>query len=232
MPVPHQIHLKKQPLVVGAISSASTLDQEIPVTECDLVELRLDSLGAGESVKNFCTRHQNRLPILLTARDPAEGGVNDLGGGARGDLLRDLLPFASVVDVELRSLDALDVVWTEARERGITRVASFHDFDRTPGIDTLRDKITRAADAGADIAKFAFRINEPRDLAIISAILRIPAGLPLAVMGMGTLAPASRLLAMQLGSCLNYGFLGSQPTAPGQWPARLLMQVRDASPVA
>ena len=43
-------------------------------------------------------------------------------------------------------------------------------------------------------------------------------------MGMGPLAPASRLLAAQCGSLLNYGYLGTGSTAPGQWPARLLKE--------
>jgi 3-dehydroquinate dehydratase-1 len=232
MPAPHQLHLKKQPLVVGALSDRSLLGGEIAPAECDLVELRLDALGSGAGVENFCERHEYRLPILLTARDPAEGGHHDLGAEQRAGLLREFLPRASAIDIELRSLDALAAVWSEARERGVTRVASCHDFAGTPGLDTLRAGIAQAHEAGADVAKFAFRINEPRDLAVLSAILRVPAPLPLAVMGMGALAPSSRLLAMQLGSCLNYGFLGSTPSAPGQWPARLLMQVRDASPVA
>ena len=48
-------------------------------------------------------------------------------------------------------------------------------------------------------------------------------------MGMGPLAPASRLLAAQLGSVLNYGYLGSEPTAPGQWSARFLKEAVNQS---
>jgi 3-dehydroquinate dehydratase-1 len=43
-------------------------------------------------------------------------------------------------------------------------------------------------------------------------------------MGMGVLAPVSRLLCAQCGSVLNYGFLGETPTAPGQWDSALLKQ--------
>jgi 3-dehydroquinate dehydratase-1 len=41
-------------------------------------------------------------------------------------------------------------------------------------------------------------------------------------MGMGPLAPVSRLLCAQCGSVLNYGFLGETATAPGQWDSALL----------
>ena len=46
----------------------------------------------------------------------------------------------------------------------------------------------------------------------------------MSMMGMGELAPASRLLYAQHGSLLNYGYLGEEPTAPGQWPAILLKE--------
>jgi len=47
---------------------------------------------------------------------------------------------------------------------------------------------------------------------------------PISIMGMGRLAPVSRLLYAQLGSVLNYGYIGDTPTAPGQWSARMLKQ--------
>lgn len=232
MSAPVPLALEMQSLVVGALSDSEVLDTEIMEADCDLIELRLDALGAADPVKNFRARHQDRFPILLTARHPAEGGANDLAAADRAELLRSGLENAAAIDVEIRSLDDLAGVWAEAGAHGVKRIASFHDFEGTPGIEVLREKIAAAIAAGADVAKFAFRLNEARDLAIVSAILRSALGMPLSVMGMGPLAPASRVLAMQLGSCLNYGFLGAAPTAPGQWPARLLKTVRDASPIA
>lgn len=231
MSTPVPLLLEKQPLVVGAISDPAMLGTEVGTDDCDVVELRLDALGSCGPVENFLVRHVGRLPILLTARHPAEGGAGGLGAGERASLLHSGLDFAAAIDVEIRSLETLAAVWEAAGGRGVKRIASFHDFDATPGLDQLREHLAAAAAAGADVAKFAFRLREARDLAVVSALLRAPSGLPLSVMGMGPLAPASRVLAMQLGSCLNYGYLGGEPTAPGQWPAPLLKQVRDASPV-
>jgi 3-dehydroquinate dehydratase-1 len=232
MSAPVPLLLKKQPLVVGALCDPAALDLDIASTDCDLIELRLDALGAGARVKNFRSRHEIRLPILLTARHPAEGGARERTCAERLELLQSGLATAAAIDVEIRSLDELAPVWSEAGGLGVKRIASFHDFDSTPGLEVLRDKLAAALAAGADVAKFAFHLREARDLAVVSALLRGPAALPLSVMGMGPLAPASRLLAMQLGSCLNYGYLGGAPTAPGQWPAGLLREVRDASPLA
>ena len=79
------------------------------------------------------------------------------------------------------------------------------------------------ASAGADIAKCAFTLEAPSDFQRIAEALE-DAPLPLSIMGMGTLAPASRLFATHLGSILNYGYLGESATAPGQWPANLLRE--------
>ena len=95
--------------------------------------------------------------------------------------------------------------------------------------DELLAKLAAMHEAGADIAKFAFRLDDPADIQAVVGILRADSPLPLAVMGMGPLAPASRLLAAQLGSVLNYGYLGSEPTAPGQWSARLLKEAVNQS---
>lgn len=220
-----------RPLVVGAVSDPSILRETISPEDCDLIELRLDVLGTGGAVRGFCERHAGTLPLLLTARHPDEGGAKALSARRRATALGSLLDSAAAIDLELRSLPELDALWSEAGSRGITRIASFHDFEAAPDLDELTSKIRAAAVAGAAIGKLAFRLTEPGELHTLAALLRITPSLPLSVMGMGPLAPASRLLAMQLGSVLNYGYLGDEPTAPGQWPARLLKQALAESPV-
>lgn len=223
---PHPF-LQNAPLTVGALSNPADLVLKVDSQDADWVELRLDALGEAPELEAFAARCP--LPLLITARRADEGGAGELNNGARETLLRKHLGHAAAIDLELRSLGGLEGLWAEAGERKILRVASFHDFVRTPALDDLLKLIAAAKVAGADVAKLAFRILEPRDLERIIAILSSPTPLPLSVMGMGPLAPSSRLLAAQLGSVLNYGYLGSAPTAPGQWPARQLKGVLTAS---
>ena len=61
--------------------------------------------------------------------------------------------------------------------------------------------------------------TQPADLARLADFQLADHGIPVATMGMGPLAPVSRLLCAQCGSVLNYGYLGKTPTAPGQWDA-------------
>ena len=74
----------------------------------------------------------------------------------------------------------------------------------------------------ADIAKIAVYHNSIEDIFSCAKVLQESQSIAVSIMGMGPLAPTSRLLYAQLGSVLNYGYLGEKPTAPGQWPARLL----------
>ena len=214
-------------LIVGAIGTSAGLDVDPAADPCDIIELRLDLLGTGQGVAEYCRLHGPKAPILLTARHPEEGGGGEMSSEERSAALRGLLDHAAAIDIELRSLEEMETVWTEAGERGLVRIASYHNFDDAPPPEKLTPFILPAAEAGADLVKFAVRITEPGDLHTISALLRLGAPLPLAVMGMGPLGPSSRVLAMQLGSVLNYGYLGDEPTAPGQWPVSLLREVRE-----
>lgn len=197
----------------------------IDSSECDLIELRLDALGSGAEVREFAAKQKASLPLLLTARNPDEGGENDLSDRERAAALEALLPHGALLDLELQSIPALASTWQRAGEAGLLRVASWHNFDHCPSHRELEGKVRAMHAAGADVAKLAFRLGEPGDLGTVIEILRADRPLPLAVMGMGPLGPTSRLLAAQLGSVLNYGYLGEQATAPGQWPARLLKEV-------
>jgi 3-dehydroquinate dehydratase-1 len=180
------------------------------------VELRMDT-PALTKARFIEVMPRVRPPILLTARHPAEGGVRQLAAGQRKALLQEFLPRAGAVDVELRSVGAMASVLEQARRRKITRVISFHDFRRTPGLPQLREVLRRARAGGADIVKIATQLKTPGDLAVL-LLLQSTTKTPLATMGMGPLGKVSRLVLAAAGSRLNYGYL-DKAQVPGQWPA-------------
>jgi 3-dehydroquinate dehydratase-1 len=110
------------------------------------------------------------------------------------------------------------------RQRGLPWIASFHDFNSLPDSALLESKLRLARDAGAAVFKAAARLHTPADVARLAEFQLAEHGIPVATMGMGPLAAVSRLLCAQCGSVLNYGYLGENPTAPGQWSASLLRQ--------
>jgi 3-dehydroquinate dehydratase-1 len=228
--------LPGHPWVVGSIGSAEFLRQTNRpgvLEHCDIVEIRLDVLrAAGVAVRQECWQHLTGVPMLFTARCKDEGGALDLTAAQRSELLLSALDTAACIDVELASLDSMPEILTEATRRSIPWIASLHDFNKLPTTQALTHAAQRALAAGAAAFKVAAMLHTPADLLRLAEFQLAAHGLPLATMGMGSLAPVSRLLCAQLGSVLNYGYLGDSPTAPGQWDCGLLRQaIRRLTPI-
>jgi 3-dehydroquinate dehydratase-1 len=202
-----------KPAVVGIVDSpkAWRLAARLRPGELGALEWRADCLPEVDAIPSA------RFPWILTVRHPLEGGQGGLSTRQRERLFLRLLPGASFVDVELRSMSGLRKVWGEVAERKIRRIASFHDFRATPSSARLRELVLRAQDAGADVFKIATRTATSGDIARLLELFS-SSPLPLAVMGMGPLGFASRLLFAACGSVFNYGWL-DRPNVPGQWPA-------------
>lgn len=187
----------------------------------DLVEVRLDLLQRQHSRLDRLLP-ELAVPILLTSRHPAEGGAEGTTAALRRSWLERFLPWASAVDVELRSARSFGKLLDAARKNGATRVISFHDFAKTPGLPALRRIVRAAVAAGADTVKIATHLRRPGDLAVLLQ-LQAATAVPLATMGMGPLGRVSRLVLAAAGSRLNYGYL-DRPQVPGQWAA---VELRD-----
>ena len=208
------------PVVVGIVDSPEALRAagRLGRGEVDFLEWRADFLGTG-IVKS-------KIPWIVTARHPAEGGQNAMSAPARREALLELLPAAALVDVEIRSLGGMAKVLSEARKSGVGVIASFHDFQKTPPAPRLQALVKQASDAGADVLKIATHTNTPGDVARLLDLLE-KTSLPLAVMGMGPLGMASRVMLAAAGSVLNYGWL-HQPNVTGQWSAKDLRGILTA----
>lgn len=212
--------------VVGSFGSLldlqKTTDAEVSES-CDLAEIRLDLLASeADGVGPASWSHLTTTPLLFTARRAEEGGAHALDPAARMSLLQGAIDHATWVDIEVASIGEMASFLEDSMARGIPWIASYHDFDRLPPTAELERAAKRALAAGAAIFKAAARLNSPADLARLAEFQLADHGIPVATMGMGPLAPVSRLLCAQCGSLLNYGYLGSTATAPGQWDSALL----------
>lgn len=214
--------------MVGSLGDAAALDQADAHTileRCDIAEIRLDSLlGQGFEPTRHHWQHLAGVPLLFTARSKEEGGALALTATKRSSLLGIALAHAAAIDVEVASRESMRDVLEEAQSCGIPWIASYHDFEKLPTTEVLVDAAGRARDAGAAVFKVAARLNSLADVLRLAEFQLSPQGLPVATMGMGSLAAVSRLLCVQCGSVLNYGYLGGTPTAPGQWDSGLLKQ--------
>ena len=178
--------------------------------------MRVDSIGDTAELAPLI--EASPLPCLLTLRHPAEGGAGSvLSPVEREGRLAPLLAPAAAVDIEIASAPEMAGAIGAAKAAGTLVVLSFHDFDKTPDIETLREKVRIGIDLGADVVKLATQTNSFRAVSNLVGLLD-GASHPLAVMGMGQLGMASRLLAAQCGSVLNYASAGAAKVE-GQWPA-------------
>lgn len=215
----------EKPRVVGSIGNSADLalvDAKTASNACDLVEIRLDLLDPAQGADGWA--HLQELPLLFTARRPEEGGGRTLDDERRASMLAEVLGSAACVDIEVASIPGMPGLIEGLNTRGVPWIASFHDFGKLPDPGVLEEAARRAAEAGAAVFKAAAMLHGPADLARLADFQLADHGIPVATMGMGALAPVSRLLCAQCGSVLNYGYLGSSPTAPGQWDAALLKQ--------
>lgn len=180
----------------------------------DAVEVRADMLPQPPSRDQMSSL---AVPAILTVRRFDEGGSLQISDAERLDLYLELLPAAAAVDIEGRSLRAFGELIEAAHRAKKTVIVSFHDFEITPPLPRLRAWAAKAREGGADVVKIAAKTEKPADVARLLT-LQDETRTPLAVMGMGTLGRASRLLFARAGSVLNYGWL-AEPQVPGQWSA-------------
>jgi len=190
---------------------------------CDLVELRLDLLGVPMDELR-AEAAKLRLPILITARHPAEGGKGSEDAMERSAMLESMLDLASLMDVELRSAVEMKAIITKAQSASVQVVGSFHDFQATPADEVITDARQMGQTLGLDGVKIATFLNSPADLIRLMQHASAPLRLPFSVMGMGPYGRVSRLALAKVGSLLNYGYLG-ESNAPGQWPAAQLKEL-------
>lgn len=185
-----------------------------PKADVDWCEVRVDLLPRPPEPELL---NGVKKPLILTVRRGDEGGGLALAEEVRAELYHEYLPLVGALDIEVRSLSALEGVVMEAKKSGKLVVASFHDFEGMPSSRRLRGIEKAARDGGADIVKVAAVTTRPRDVAVLLGFLDGAEGAA-AAMGMGELGRASRLLLAKAGSALNYGWL-DKPQVPGQWQA-------------
>lgn len=209
--------------VVGIVDSARAirLAEGLGRREVDFLECRADCLPGIASLPRA------RAPWILTVRHPLEGGAGNLTAPARREAFLRLMENAALIDLELRSLPAMRSVRKEAAAAGVRVIGSFHDFRKTPSEAKLCEIVDRASDAGVDVLKIATLTSQPGDVARLLDLFS-RSSLPLAVMGMGSLGYASRLLFAASGSVLNYGWI-DRPNVPGQWSALALKKALNPS---
>ena len=231
------------PLTGHGLEDLSAQAEALAELPADLAEWRVDLYGdpsapwSGEDVLKplAMLRKALRVPLLATFRTKAEGG-REIAPAEYRRLCAVLCGSGNIdaLDVEAFSMgvDVAQSVTQLAHQRGVTVVASSHDFSCTPPQrEIVRRLRVMHERVGADIAKIAVMPQSPEDvLTLLAATLdrRRHAEKPIIAMSMGKLGAASRFHGHFFGSAAAFASAGSA-SAPGQPDVRLLAQVLDAS---
>jgi 3-dehydroquinate dehydratase-1 len=178
----------------------------------DLFEVRIDLIGDGWRG----LARQLKKPWVACNRSADEGGSWE-GSEAkrREELLSALELGASIIDIELTMGNRQEMV--QLIKKRAQCLLSFHDFEKTPSLDRMRELIQKQLEAGADICKVVTTAQKFEDnLAVLQLIADFPKARVVAF-AMGPLGFISRIMCPLVGGDFIYASIETgKEAAPGQ----------------
>lgn len=187
----------------------------------DLFEVRIDFIGNGWQE----LAGRLRKPWIACNRIADEGGrCKGDEKGRIGELLKAVDLGADMIDLELETGN-LDEIVGVIRKRSEC-ILSFHELERTPPINQMREIVHRQLEAGADICKVVTTAQRFEDnLAVLQLITEFRKTRVVSF-AMGPLGFTSRVLCPLVGGDFIYASIErGKESAPGQITARELRKI-------
>ena len=161
-----------------------------------------------------------RRPVILTVRDPKEGGQNkELTLAMRAKLYELYLPYASLIDIEAAFAQDLGKIIELAKKRfNAGLIISCHRFDTKALLIKLDQAAAIASEYQADIQKLAVTadtLEAFQKFLTYYARIKRQKSIPVSAMAMGKFGPVSRMLFGMDDTRLIYGYL-AKPAVKGQ----------------
>ncbi len=194
--------------------------------DCDLIELRIDFYENIHDLKQvhellLQVRQQTNLPLLLTYRSLKEGGHIQLTDQEYLSLVQTACQSGCVdiVDIELESGNMLVYQLVEiAHQNHVKVLMSYHDFEKTPTVMEMKERLEKMEIMGADICKIAVMPFSYKDvIQLLNTTMEMSQKLtkPLVTMSMGKIGKITRIVGELVGSSITFASVG-QSSAPGQ----------------
>jgi len=187
----------------------------------DLFEVRIDLIGDGwqESVKQF------KKPWIACNRSADEGGKWQGNEARRVEKLLQAIELeADIVDIELRTKNLEKVI--QLVKKRTKCLLSFHELEKTPPLDEMKEIVRRQQKAGADMCKIITTAQELEDnLTVLQLISEFPE-VKLISFAMGPLGFLSRVLCPLVGGEFTYASIEKgKESAQGQITVRDLVKI-------
>ena len=153
------------------------------------------------------------LKGILTVRAKWEGGIEEVPN--RLNYYYRLAPLVDFVDIELRAEeDEFQEVKRVVKCKEKFLIVSYHDFEKTPSEEKLKEIFNQMVAKGADIAKVSFMANSFDDVArLLCTASKQP--IPTVAIAMGEKGKISRVAGFIFNSVITYCAL-DRAFAPGQ----------------
>ena len=193
---------------------------------CDLIELRIDFYENIHDLKQvhellLQVRQQTNLPLLLTYRSLKEGGHIQLSDQEYLSLVQTACQSGciDIVDIELESGNMLVYQLVEiAHQNHVKVLMSYHDFEKTPTVLEMKERLEKMEIMGAEICKIAVMPFSYKDvIQLLNTTMEMSQRLtrPLVTMSMGKIGKITRIVGELVGSSITFASVG-QSSAPGQ----------------
>lgn len=210
--MPHNPDLGvNRPMLVCAVPIRS-IGELNPPSGCEAIELRLDYMGSEVEAKlnelgNLIKGLLNRVKVIVTVRDPEEGGVNQVDPSLKLKIINLAYESGALVDVEVEFVKKYAKYITSWSRVILSR----HIFNKRPGIRELINSDYALANSMNAFTYKVATINYD-DLPELVELLVKEREVPVAIVPMH---PVQRAAAIMLGTALMYCSMGDG-TAPGQ----------------
>ena len=205
---------------------ASITSNDIPSVKkiepiVDLFEVRIDLIGDSWTD----VARQLKKPWIACNRMVEEGGKWEGNEARRIERLLQAVELgAKIVDIEYNAKNVENII--KLIKKRAECLLSFHDFQKTPSLDVLKQIVNKELKAGADICKVVTTAQTFEDnLAVMRLFSEFP-DVKMVAFAMGTQGFISRVMAPLIGAHFTYGAVQKgNESAPGQLPVSDMLAV-------
>jgi len=195
-------------MICVSVSHKSQLEKAVS-SGAGMLELRLDLIG--EKPDTLFASIPDSIPVVVTCR-PGIYPDEERAGWFKAALELG----AAFVDLETESSeDFLSDIRQAVESHQARLIVSYHNFERTPGLEDLESVMIACFEKGAAIAKIATKINGRDDILNLLALYNLPG--EKVILGMGPMGRILRVMGPYLGGAFTFASLEEgKETAPGQ----------------
>lgn len=223
------------PVIESTYKGIMDMAEAVYKSEADIMEWRVDyykdfdnTARVNQVVSDIKTVLKEK-PLLFTFRTSKEGGIRDISYEEYFTLLSMAGINADLADIEIYHNKDIKKLISIVKEHAVV-IGSYHDFNGTPGVEEITERLIYMESMGADIPKIAVMPKDTKDViklmeASLSAKEQL-GGKPVITMSMAKMGLISRIAAEITGSAITFGCIG-KPSAPGQIEVKRLKELID-----